>query len=165
MIELGEKTLQLVFRPATLGEFRLCRQGKARVVDRGGGLRGNSGNDPFLMLGEDADLSMSKEYPAQYLPGARYQRDGEIAGHRTMASRHVVICRVLAITRILADVVRADIFCTAQRRLEQLGVARHRKFAKRVARRTRQGVKKIAVPSVVERRIKKRAELGARQFR
>src|SRR5215510_12673558 len=95
---------------------------------------------------------------ASSLAGARDHRHRQVADDREMPLRQPKMGCVLAVARVLADVVGTDDAGAAEGRLEQLRVARHGELGELLARRARYGVERVAFAILVEHLVEERAE-------
>ena len=152
--------LQLGFGLGASGELALARLIKPRIVDGDRGLRGDGEHQP---LGEGRELvgfRMAEEQAAEYIARARHDRHGEIRPDGQMALRHALERRVMPVARIGENVAAAHRPRAAESRLEDRGVARHRKIGESRARRARQRIERIGFALVVGHVVEERAELG-----
>src|SRR6185312_8096266 len=67
--------------------------------------RGDPGDEALGALGEHPRPRMAEEEPPDHFTGARDYRGGEVAPHRQVPLRHAVVRRILAVARVLGDVV------------------------------------------------------------
>ena len=136
---------------------------QARVVDRDGGLRRNGHEHPLVSLGEHARLRVAEEQSAVHFAGARDHRHREVAAHRQVALGHAVVRRVLAVARVLRDVVRAHDALPRERRGEHVRVAGHREARELLPRHARERVEHVAAALGLRDVVEERAELRAAQ--
>ena len=135
---------------------------QSRIVHGDGGLAGQTDHPVLRKFAEHTHVGVSEEQSTQHLAGPRAHRHGQIAADRQMSCRHAMIGRRLAVARILRDVVGEDDRGTAERRLEDRGVARHRELRKGLACHTGQRIERVALPALVDHVVEERAELCAR---
>ena len=107
-LERFVQVAQRALRLRALGDLGLRGLIEPRVVDGDRGLRRDAGEDAFGALGEHARLRVTEEEAAEHFAVARQHRRGEIAAHREMPLRHAAMRRVVAVARVLRDVVGAD---------------------------------------------------------
>src|SRR6478672_7272480 len=89
---------------------------------------------------------MSEEEAAEHAAGATLHRNGEIAAHRKVPLRHAMKWWVLAVARILRDVVQPDDPLAAERRAENRGCARMWKLVESILRCARERIQKVRLP-------------------
>ena len=107
---------------------------------------------------------MAKEKAAEHFARTGDDRNGEIAAHRQMAFGHAMIGRALAIARIAQNIVGAHRPAAAERRFEDRGVARHRKFLEGAARRARERVERVGFAAFLDDVVEEGAELRVAQL-
>src|SRR5262249_33093428 len=81
-----------------------------------------------------------------------------------VALRHAVDRGVLAVARILGDVVDAHRSFAGESRREHLGVAWHAELRERLARRAAERVEEVGLAGLVRHVVEERAELRSREL-
>src|SRR5258708_39139001 len=77
-----------------------------------------------------------------------------------MSFGHAVMGLVLSVTRVFANVIRADDAGALESRFEHGGVARHGKLVEVLPRHARESVQHVALTLVVDDVVEEGAELG-----
>ena len=113
------------------------------------------GHDRLLALREDADVGVAEEEPAEHLAASGRRRRRRGSSHRQVAGRHPVVRRVLAVARILRDVVDAHHALAPEGRPEEIGVARHREAGERLARHAGDRVERVGLAAARRRRCRR----------
>jgi hypothetical protein len=127
-------------------------------------MRGNAFHDPLGSLREDARLAVAKEQRADHVPGARNERNGEIAAHRSNAVLRPVSDNRPGVDGVLSNVVETENTAVIQQRPDHAVFARKRQSFERLP--VYFG-KRIELEVIVVGRYpagKERAELSAGQF-
>ena len=92
---------------------------QARVVDGDGGLGGDAFGETLAALGEDADIRVPEEQPAEHVARAADDRHRQVAAHRQVACRLAMVRGPLAVAWVGRHVVEPDGRLAAERGGEQ----------------------------------------------
>ena len=103
---------------------------------------------------------MAEEQPAGDLAVGGHDRDGQVAADRQVTLGHAVVGVVVAVARVDEDVVEADDPLAAERRGEDLGVARHREAFEGAALDAGERVEHVGLAGVGGDVVEEGAELG-----
>ena len=137
---------------------------KPRVVDRDRRLGADPLHQLFMLFLEAARLGVAEKQASDDLAGSPSNRHREIAYDRQVPLGHAVVRVVLAVTRVLCDVIGSHDSFTAEGRREDLRVARHREVFERRARHAGDGVEHVALAGRVDDIVEERSEVGACQL-
>src|SRR6185312_3274612 len=139
LLERLIQQLQRLLRLPPRRDLALALLVKTRIVDRDGRLRRDACHHALGAVGEDARLWMPKKQAAEHFARTRYYGHRQIAAHRRMTLRHPLVGRIMSVTWIGQNVMRANGPLAAKGGPEDRRVARHRK-RERFARRPRKRI-------------------------
>ena len=135
------------------------------ILERDGRPRRHADGEPLVMFAEAVHCGMAEEQPADDGAVASFHRHGQVAAHRQMSVWHPVVWRVVAVSRIHCDVRTADDARALERRLEDLGVPRHRKLREGLSRNAGNRVERVRLPGLALDVVEERSEFRRGQLR